>query len=199
MKILLACLMCEILVASECFAISGGPFGGPAHVTVTGKYAGVLVPIPVVPDPSQPDVTLPPDNSLALFTIILPQVGLGTGTDTVFRNGIFYSGTVTGSGDPDSGRLNGILNAVFLEIFSSSSNGSGGTSTTITSEYDANGQFLTTKIVGGSTGATTRIKGRASLTYKNLKSDGSTPDPEGTSGGAILYRVRGFKQSEATS
>jgi len=44
MKILLACLMCLVLMASQCFAISGGPVFGGAQLTVTGSYAGVFVP-----------------------------------------------------------------------------------------------------------------------------------------------------------
>src|SRR5882672_8653322 len=99
MKVLLGCLMCLVLTIVETFAISGGPWGGPSHVTVTGTYAGVFVPIPPV-NPAPPPPTLPPDNSLALFTLKVPQIGLASGTSAVFRNGIFYSGTIRGSADP---------------------------------------------------------------------------------------------------
>src|SRR5882724_2274702 len=113
MKIVLGCLMCVVLTASECFAIDGGPvFGGGGQVTVTGIYAGVFVPIKIVVDPGPPPVTLT-DNSLVLFTLIIPKVGLGTGTTAVFRNGFFYSGTIQGSADPDSARLTGVVNASF--------------------------------------------------------------------------------------
>ena len=93
MKILLACLMCPVLVVSQCFAIDGGPvFGGGGQVTVTGTYAGVFVPI------LDPTIGIP-DNSLVLFTLSIPKVGLATGTVAVFRNGFFYPGTIQGSAD----------------------------------------------------------------------------------------------------
>src|SRR4051812_7153945 len=113
MKILLAALMCMLLNTVQCFAIDGGPWGGGGGVAVTGNYAGVLVPIPVAPDPGNPDVTLPPDDSLALFTMSIHQVGLADGAASVFRNGVFYPGTITGLGDPDTAKITGLINASF--------------------------------------------------------------------------------------
>jgi hypothetical protein len=199
MKIVLACLMCLVLGASECFAIDGGPFGGGStRVSVTGRYAGVLVPIPIVPDPSMPDVTLPPDNSLALFTLIVPQTGLATGTSAVFRNGIAYSGDIQGSADPDSAKLTGIIRATFFQI-SFVDTGTTGTAVTIESEYDANGQFLNAKIAANASASSVRIRGKAKLTYRNLRSDGGTPDPNGESGGPIDYKIHAFKQFDTTT
>src|SRR5437763_16385518 len=103
MKVLLAALMCLVFTITQAFAISGGPWsgsGGP--VTVTGTYAGVLVPLVGVVDAGPPPVTLPPDNSVALFTLKIPQTGLASGTSVVFRNGIAYSGPVQGSADLDT-------------------------------------------------------------------------------------------------
>jgi hypothetical protein len=170
MKILLACLMCLVLTASECFAISGGPvFGGGRHVAIPGIYAGVLVPLPIIIDPGPPPVTLK-DNSLVLFTLIIPKVGLARGTVAVFRNGFFYQGTIQGSADFDTGRLIGVVNATVAEI--------GGT---------ANGRFVNTRIKAS------RISGKASIAYRN-----DAGDPAGDSGGPIFYSVRGFKQAKAT-
>src|SRR6266550_7569918 len=136
MKILLACLMCLVLGASECFAISGGPvFGGGGQVTVTGTYAGVFVPI------VDPTIGLSED-SLVLFTLTIPKVGLATGTTAVFRNGFFYSGTIQGSADPDSARLTGVVNAFFQETVAQDNN------TMFFFEFDANGQFTNAHIVG---------------------------------------------------
>jgi len=190
MKILLACLMCVVLTASECFAISGGPFGGNTQVSVTGTYAGVFVPKPtvIVIDPGPPEVTqtLPADNSLALFRLSIPTTGLGSGTAVIFRGAITYSGTIQATADPDSGRLSG---------------GSNGTSTfTPTSDttetFSATGRFQNTFITGTPMFSNTaaRIKGKATITYISVPSN-----PVGDSGGPILYRVHGFKQSSATT
>src|SRR5260370_38480997 len=104
MKVLFGFLMCLVLTIAQTFAISGGPWSGPGHVTVTGTYAGVLVPIPPV-NPAPPPPTLPADNSLALFTLTVTHKGLATGVSAVFRNGIFYPGTIEGSADPNSVQL----------------------------------------------------------------------------------------------
>jgi hypothetical protein len=186
MKVLFAALVCFVLNSSQAFAISGGPWGGSGHVVVTGTYAGVLTPTIV-------------DNSVVLFTLQVPQTGLASGTSVVFRKGIFYSGTLQGSADPDSAKLTAILNATFLQI-SSASSGTTGSSISITSEYDANGQFDAAKIVAHNnvgSASSTRIRGAAVLTYKNLRNDGNPPDPDGE--GTVPYKIKGFKQSEATS
>lgn len=196
--------MCLVLGASQCFAISGGPFGGGSQVTVTGTYAGVFVPIPTVLDPGPPPVTMT-DNSLALFTLKIPKTGLASGVTAVFRNGLFYSGTIQGSADPDSAKLTGVVNSSFQETVATTS------TTTFVFEYDANGQFVNAKIVANpnvASSATTRIKGRASLTYRtdapdpNCTNSFPTPcpsDPNGNSGGPIDYKIHGFKQSEVSS
>jgi hypothetical protein len=121
MKILLACLMCPVLTASQCFAI----------------YAGVFLPFPIIIDPGPPPVTLK-DNSLVLFTLIIPKVGLASGMVTIFRNGSVNQATIRGSADFNTGRLVG----VFI--------GS-----------DANGQFRNARIKAS------RISGKASITYSD--------------------------------
>src|SRR2546430_801029 len=125
MRILLACLMCLVLAMSQAFAISGGPFPSPAPVT--GTYAGVFVPIPIVPDPATPEVTLT-DNSLALFTLSIQKLGLASGTAAVFRNGISYSGSIQASADVDTAKLRGVITATNVS-------------------YTAKGKFMNTKIV----------------------------------------------------
>ena len=193
MKILLACLMCMVLNATQCFAIDGGPWGGSGgQVTVTGTYAGVLVPLPTVLAPGPPPVTLT-DNSLALFTLIVPRNGLATGTSAVFRNGFFYSGQILGSADPDSARLTGLVNAEFNQDVQSGT-------ITRTEHYEANGQFTNAKITSDQTTskvAPARIRGKASITY--ALGANATDTLRGDSGGPIQYKIRGFKQSQATS
>jgi hypothetical protein len=188
MKILLACLMCLVLSAAECFAIKGGPDFGSGQVGVTGTYAGIFVPIPTELDPGPPPVTLT-DNSLALFTLKIPREGLATGTSAVFRNGLFYSGGITGSADPDSAKLTGIINSFFEEDVQSGT-------ITVTKHYDANGQFVNASIVANKnlfSTAASRIRGKASITYRL---GANATDPAADSGGPIFYKIKGFKQSE---
>lgn len=195
MKIVLACLMCVVFTATECFAIDGGPWGGSGGVTVTGNYAGVLIPIPTVLSAGPPPVTLT-DNSLALFTLGIVKVGLATGTSAVFRNGIFYSGTITGLADPASDKVSGVIAAT--QTTSTTTTGTTGTTTTTQTNYNANGKLDNVTVVAGSTqlsSSDTRLRGKASITYVVI--GGS--DPNGDSGGPIVYKVRAFKQSEATS
>jgi hypothetical protein len=197
MKTLLGCLMCQILVTSQCFAIDGGPFGGGgSQVVVTGTYAGVLVPIPIVLDPGPPEVTTT-DNSIALFTIRVPSVGLADGTAAVFRNGFSYSGTIQGSADPDSAKLTAIVTTSFIVVTQTS--GINGDQQDITKEFDANGQFNNAHIVANTNTASTaatRIRGKASLTY--IQSQGTPADANGDSGGPIFYKIKGFKQSTSS-
>ena len=64
MKTILGSLLCFVLFASECFALSGGPqYGG--GVNVVGAYAGVLQP---AFDPTDPFSS----NSLGVFTLVVP-------------------------------------------------------------------------------------------------------------------------------
>jgi hypothetical protein len=173
MKILLACLLCLVLPIAQAFAISGGPF--PSPHPVTGIYAGVFVPLPTVLDPGPPEVTMT-DNSLALFTLSVQKLGLASGTTAVFRNGISYTGSIQASADVDSARLRGAFTAVSSSEF-------------------AKGIFLNTRIIPNpktNSTASNRIRGKASITYTN-----TVNDPNGDSGGPILYRVHGFKQAEA--
>jgi len=185
MKTLLGCLMCLVFTVSQTFAIHGDPWGGSGHVTVTGTYAGTFVPIP---DP----MTGMTDNSLALFTLIVPTKGLAQGTSAIFRNGFFYSGTIQGSADPQSAKVTGIINGTFMDTVESGTE-------TVTNNYYASGQFENAQIVASSSFFISgiRLKGTAMITY--IPGSGFTPDPRGDSNGPITYKVHGFKQAEATS
>ena len=192
MKILLAALMCIVFNATQCFAIDGGPWGGNGTVTaVTGTYAGIIVPIPVAIDPENPDVTSV-DNSIALFTLSIPQTGLAKGEAAIFRNGFFYPGQIIGSADPDSGKLTSIVAGEFSQDRQSGT-------ITVTEHYEANG-FANAQIVSNSNISRVtlaRIRGRASITYA-LGANG-IDSLRGDSGGPIMYLIHGFKQSSSTS
>ena len=186
MKALLACLMCLVLTLSQAFAISGGPFGGKKHVLVTGTYAGVFVPA------VDPGTGMADPNSLAIFTLRIPQIGSATGTAAIFRNGFYYPGTIVGSADPASARVTGIIQGQFDDIIQSGS-------TIVTHHYYSSGQFVSVKIEaksGALSLSSVRLKGSATISY--VPGSGFTPDPRGDSGGPIPYRVKGFKQSFGT-
>jgi hypothetical protein len=188
MKIVLACLMCVVLTASECFAISGGPVFGGSQVSVTGTYAGVFVPVPQVLDPGPPPVTFT-DMSFALFTLNVPKVGLATGTVAIFRNGNAYTGDIQASADPDSAVVSGVISAIRTQAVP-------GTDTTLVSLDFANGILKAKAAAIGNLSSSTsvRLRGKkSSITYTTTSSDSS-----GDSGGPIFYKIRGFKQSEAT-
>jgi hypothetical protein len=196
MKTVLGCLMCLVLTISQGFAISGGPFGGGStQVKVTGTYAGVFIPILVVVNPGPPPVTLPPDNSLALFTLSVPTQGLAKGTVAIFRNGKAYTGDIQASADPDSAKVSGVISAIHTQTVSLP----GDTGGTVTFVYNdlANGFLLAKAIASSSTFSTSAVLLRgnqSSIEYTTSSSDSSA-----NSGGPIGYRVHGFKQSETTN
>jgi hypothetical protein len=117
MKGLLGCLMCLVFTASQTFAISGGPFGTP-KLSPQGTYAGVMTfkaRVPVCdtpPCPGQPTGT----NQLGLFTLVVPQTGLATGTAVFFNQGQIYSGTIQATADPQTAQVKGIISATFSYI-----------------------------------------------------------------------------------
>lgn len=198
--------MCLVLTIAQTFAISGGPWGGRNQVSVTGTYAGVLIPALVVVDPGPPPVTLPPDNSLGLFTIKVPQTGLGAGITTVFRNGIFYIGVIVASADPDTARVSATLEASVGETVTC--NDCNGVAHDYMFNFSANGKFDTVKAVATQQSIATssvRLRGKASITYVTDAANSCDPAcvasfaAAGDSGGPISYKVKGFKQSESSS
>ena len=178
MKILLACLMCVVLSISECFALKGGPIFPGSQVSVTGTYAGVLMPRDA-------------SNSLAIFSLQLPNNGIGTGTLVIFNLGQVYSGTLRATGDPDKGKLTGLIEATFPYI------------TVVPSGVDDNGNptFSTVTVVAKAAG---KMEGKikssdSSFSSKSTRLTGSA-DVEfsltvNNPFDEIIYDIIGFKQS----
>lgn len=155
---------------------------------VVGTYAGSLVPT------VDPDTGLTDPNSLAVFTLRIPQIGLANGTAAIFRNGFYYPGTIQASADPLTAQISGGIQGQFDDVVFSS--------TTITEarHYFATGRFEGAKIVAKSgtfSILAVRIKGAASISY--VPGSGFIPDPRGDSGGPIPYKILGFKQSFNTN
>jgi hypothetical protein len=179
MKILLACLMCFVLSTSECFALKGGPIFPGSQTSITGTYAGVLMPTDA-------------SNSLAIFSLRLPSTGIGNGTLVIFNVGQVYSGTLQGTGDPDKGDVTGLIQATFPYI------------TVVPSGVDDNGNptFDTVTVVATAAGKmegkikssdksfstrSTRLSGRADVEFSLTVNN---PFDE------IIYDIIGFKQSD---
>ncbi len=96
--------MTFVFLQTQTWALSGGPYSSSAAGgTLTGTYAGVLVPVaaPVVGAAT----------SIGLFTLTQPDSGFATGTISVFVNGTAFSGTINGVMDPSNGNFNGIIDA----------------------------------------------------------------------------------------
>ena len=181
MKILLAALMCLVLTTAECFALKGGPPYPPGPTSATGTYAGVLIP--------QLGQSA---NSLAIFSLTLPNTGIGAGTLVIFNVGQIYSGTLQGIGDPRGGTVNGLINATFPYL------------TTVQSGVDDMGRpvFTTVTVVATAAGrmegmirtgrstfgttASTRITGTADVQFSLTVNN---PFDE------IIYDIVGFKQA----
>jgi hypothetical protein len=182
MKATLGALMCLVLTMAQAFALKGGPVyikPAPAIVTTTGTYSGLFVPTDG-------------DNSMGIFTAIIPRTGLGTGTVGLFREGIFYPGAIQGIADPDSAILTGVVNATRSITFGAIVNDNGVVRTFVVT-YNANGSLLAQirrndNVVSP---ASERIEGSASITYAIVGG------PNEGSVGPITYLVSGFKQAQA--
>jgi hypothetical protein len=202
MKILLACLMCLVLGASECFAISGGPVFG-SGTNVVGTYAGVIKRPSETPPASPPCPLMESGcsaNSLGVFSVGVPSSGISSGTFVMFSQGRVFTGTIRGTADPAQAKLTGVLNATFdFTITQTSVNPITGAviTTTIPVTASANGN-LKTRITtvsshsGLNTTSAIRLAGTATLNIDQGELN-SAGEPCITC--FITLRVVGFKQT----
>jgi hypothetical protein len=191
MKIVLACLMCLVLGASESFAIDGGPVY-PGGTNVVGTYAGVIDRV-VTDSPLDCGA-----NSIGVFSVGVPKTGISSGTFVMFSQGRTFTGTIQGVADPGKSTLKGVLDASFnFTVTRTNINPVTGETTTTTTDVtaSANGN-LKTQITSGADltlGVTaTRLRGTATLSIDmgQLNAD-LTP----LIVCEVTLRVRGFKQS----
>jgi hypothetical protein len=214
MKILLACLMCLVLGATECFAISGGPVF-PGGTNVVGTYAGVMKTsrfcvvcendqetqikckdlqsyLQEHPGAIPGSCSLQPDcsaNSLGVFSVGVPSSGIATGTFVMFSQGRVFTGTIRGTADPGRATLTGVLDATFdFTLTRTFVNPITGEVTTTTTQVtaSANGN-LRTRI-----SSALRLAGTATLNISQGQVDGAN-EPVVTC--EMTLRVSGFKQS----
>ena len=162
MKIVLTCLMCFVLGASESFAIDGGPVY-PGGTNVVGTYAGVIDRV-VTDSPLDCGA-----NSIGVFSVGVPKTGISSGTFVMFSQGRTFTGTIQGVADPGKSTLKGVLSATFnFTVTQTIINPVTGVPTTTTTDVTAgaNGS-LKTQIASGvdlTFGVTaTRLRGTATL------------------------------------
>jgi hypothetical protein len=191
MKILLACLMCLVLGASECFAIDGGPVY-PASTNVVGTYAGVMSKV-LADNPVACG-----SNSLGVFSVGVPKTGISNGTFVMFSQGRTFSGTIQGVADPGRSTLKGVLSATFnFTVTQTVVNPVTGVPTTTTTPVtaSANGSLKThiTNSSDPSLGVSaTRLQGTADVFVDMGQLN---PDLTPVVTCFMTLRVKGFKQS----
>lgn len=188
MKAILGSLLCFVLFASECFALSGGPqYGGGTNIV--GSYAGVLQP---AFDPTDPFSS----NSLGVFTLIVPGVGESSGNFMMFSRGRAFSGTIQGVTDPNTAKISALLDATFSYTVTYVTTDDTGALTTVTVDVTAtvNGPLTATiKPTRSLTASSTeKIRGTATAFISN---GGVEPNGDPTIDGTLACDVIGFKQS----
>ena len=161
MKIILASLMCLVLCATECFAISGGPVFPTTGTNIVGTYAGVLQ---GVFDPTNPASS----NSIGIFSLGVPSTGNASGAFVMFSRGRVFTGTARAFADPIKASLKGILTATFNYNLSQIITAADGGQSVVTRAVTAsvNGPInatIATSTRSNFSGSTTVIRGDATL------------------------------------
>ncbi len=149
MKRILSFLLCIIFLKAQAFAIRGNLEGTDSGTILVGTYSGTMIPTSADQgtrvldfDTGEQTGTL---NSVGLFTVAMPDSGIGQGSFLIFTDGVSYAGTIVAVGDPGTGTLTGILEATydFVDfvrdgagniVFSTAANGS---VTPVTQQYQA--------------------------------------------------------------
>jgi hypothetical protein len=189
MKQILSLLLSFVLVQSQAWALSGGPFGNTGKLgTVTGTYSGVLVGSDTVLGGAAGG-----SNALGVFILGVPDAELAQGAIVLFQEGSFFQGGILGVVDGSEGTLAGIAQMV-RQLGKSSSQGTGGTGGSLSFSFDAKADGVINadlksdpKSVNG-----VRIKGAAIFSVKVLDFTTFVFVDAGTA----TYAVTGFKQSE---
>jgi hypothetical protein len=191
MKALFGSLLCLVFTISETYALKGGPPYPGGGTNIIGRYAGVLRP-PFCPlaDPAQCPFGL---NSLGLFTLSLPENGLGAGTAFIFSSGRTFTGTITASGDPNTGAISGVLDTSYEATCASTL----ARQTFATAGGKIDGK-VSNRRAGANSTTSILLKGTAVVSVRCLLQSGffscaNTSCSEGSSS----YQLDGFKQSNS--
>ena len=173
MKKLFPLLLSYVLMATQCYAISGGPvFGGGRSINVIGAYSGTILGTtvsdssqgPAIPGeaPSATTTTSTTSNALGLFDLTVPGVSTATGAFILFASGRVFGGTISASVDPDTAKLSGVLEGSYT--FAVDTFDSTGAAQTSTVTAQAVGSISASiRATGTSSFTTARLTGTASL------------------------------------
>lgn len=202
MKKLFPLLLCYILMATQCYAISGGPvYGGGRSINVVGAYSGTIIGVsetdssqgpPIPGEPGGSTASITPSNALGLFDLTVPGVSTATGAFVLFASGRVFGGTISASVDPDTAKLSGVLNGTYdftLTFFNAA-----GTAQTQQVEATAVGLInANIRSTGVTSFTTARLTGSASLEVNYGQIDATTFAP--IIAQTITFTVSGFQQT----
>lgn len=188
MKQVLSLLLSFVVLQTQTWALSGGPFGGDNFKTIIGTYSGVLTPV-LPEDGATTTNTSLTANSLGLFIFGAPAVGVATGSIAFFTNGEVFAGDLVGVGDPESGDFQALIDA--NTTLQAGSVTTGNTTTTVALVGQALGK-MEARVASGEPGAVQRIKGTAHLDLflGQFAADGSVAIAE-----SFDFIVEGFQQT----
>jgi hypothetical protein len=204
-KTLLAVLLSFIVTQAPVLAIHGGyTLGGQA--SVIGTYAGVLVPTSSVTIGTGTSASNFGDNALGLFTLSVPDTGIGTGAVFIFSGANQMSGSITAL--PNSSTSDGIIGVIAAtgEIPVASQNfntgfGFGGfTSTQVQITGEANGGLVASVVSALNTFSPTGLNLTGTATVSITSATTSTNGLITlTPADNIVFAVDGFQQSSTAS
>jgi hypothetical protein len=200
MKTILAILLGFLISETPVLAMHGYTLGGTA--SVIGTYAGVLLP---TQDTALAKGANFGANAIGLFTLSIPEAGIGTGAVYIFSGANQMTGTIVALPDPStSNGIVGVINALGEIPVSTTNNNNGlffGTNTTteqITGE--ANGGITASVVNATNSFSPTglNLDGTANMTVTT-----ATVNANGTTSliptEAITFTVDGFQQSSQPS
>ncbi|MEY2480278.1 MAG: hypothetical protein QOI04_1205 [Verrucomicrobiota bacterium] len=172
--------MCLVLGAAQCFAISGGPFGGKGLVPVVGSYAGTMNDVVVG------------SNNMGIFTLSIPQTGLATGSVFIFTGERTFSGPISGLANPNTDVLVATLQGIPVVTSGST------TIETLNLHADGTVNAKIKQSKNSTSISSVRIRGSAHVTTTNQNSGCTVGcNCETDCKRTTDYTVHGFKQSNS--
>jgi hypothetical protein len=195
MKTLLAILLSFIISEAPVLAIHGGYTLGSSQSAV-GTYAGVLIPTSdQILAANAADIG---SNALGLFTLSIPDTGLGSGSIVVFSDGRTFTGSIQALADPNNpGGIVGIATASFTyDLYETLSGTAGDTVSTLPVTAQAQGSFnasTTSSDINSISPTGIDLDGTSTLNIDQGFVSGSNGTPIIVE--TVTFAVDGFQQS----
>jgi hypothetical protein len=191
-KALFGSLLCLVLATSQSFALKGGPPYQTAG-SIKGTYAGVMQGLF---DPTNPRSS----NTLGLFSFSIPDSGFATGTVVLFVAGRTFTGTVSGIGDPNKGRLRGVVQSTTMTHVILCNERGGPLPTDVTDRADGSlDTNITTSAKAGASVTGTLLKGTGFVTATQSVKSPTDCAAIQINSSLLSLLVDGFKQSTNTT